>query len=794
MWFSKIHARAFGPMKNHGLEFKKGLNIVHGPNESGKSSWHAAITAALCGLRRGAGRTKAEREFEERHRPWDAGDDDPWFVQAGVMLDDGRHIEIDRDFDNRKTDVRRADLGGRAFTDLPMNDGSPDGSMLLGLDRETFPMTASVGQASIISDLDEPDALQQHLARAAAGGAGGTAAGALKQIEAYKREHVGLDRSNSTKPLRRAKNVVGEAEANLAVVERAHREYLDLVSALQVHRREVKRLTSERALAEAQWNSRAAKQEADRLGEAVEKLDKWERRFSDGDPSKHGLPDLTRLAQALGSVETLPASEVASLESADVIQTRLADIDTQDPGPCPDLDQVQRCVAALRERPASAAKASEVSAAAVGAAAVALAVCVAVGVITGLPYGVGLAMAFTVAGWWLIRGRRISSTEAHQSSSAALAEAVRTLDGWQLPHDPDDAVAEASRRLQARAAQSLSRQRLADELRQRREFDSAEARRRRSREEAWCEFRSQASGHGLDGTDDEVRSEVRALLAQDRRAQERHAENLEEWGRYQEALDGRSPQDWRDDAQDCQNAVKEMLRRLERLGVESQDAKFELVELEREIRRIDDALREARDGEKEVQGALSRVDADSVDVAAAEAQLIEAEAELTRAERLAATLDTTRDFLEAAAENAHQLLAPRLGKDMRPWIPKVTKGRYWEVQVDPGNLNVTLVTAAGDRRDARLVSRGTTEQVYLVLRLVLAQVLSADHEMCPVLLDDPTVHADATRKTEILNYLLEASKEHQVIVFSQEQEVLDWARKQPAGAVRLIELADPQPA
>ena len=181
-------------MKNHGLEFKKGLNIVHGPNESGKSSWHAAITAALCGLRRGAGRTKAEREFEGRHRPWDAGEDDPWFVQAGVMLDDGRPIEIDRDFDNRKTDVRHADLGGRAFTDLPMNDGSPDGSMLLGLDRETFPMTASVGQASIISDLDEPDALQQHLARAAAGGVGGTAAGALEQIEAYKKEHVGLDR------------------------------------------------------------------------------------------------------------------------------------------------------------------------------------------------------------------------------------------------------------------------------------------------------------------------------------------------------------------------------------------------------------------------------------------------------------------------------------------------------------------------------------------------------------------------------------------------------------------------
>ena len=280
-------------MKNHGLEFKKGLNIVHGPNESGKSSWHAAITAALCGLRRGAGRTKAEREFEGRHRPWDAGEGDPWFVQAGVMLDDGRPIEIDRDFDNRKTDVRHADLGGRAFTDLPMNDGSPDGSMLLGLDRETFPMTASVGQASIISDLDEPDALQQHLARAAAGGVGGTAAGAIEQIEAYKKEHVGLDRRNSTKPLRTAKNAVAACEANLGAVRHAHREYLDLASALEAHRRKAKRLTSERALAEAQRDYRATKQGADRLGEAIKKLDEWAKQFSAGDPSQGELPDVT---------------------------------------------------------------------------------------------------------------------------------------------------------------------------------------------------------------------------------------------------------------------------------------------------------------------------------------------------------------------------------------------------------------------------------------------------------------------------------------------------------------------
>ena len=789
MWFSKIHARAFGPMKNHGLEFKKGLNIVHGPNESGKSSWHTAITAALCGLRRGTGRTKAEREFEERYRPWDAGEDDPWFVQAGVMLDDGRHIEIDRDFDNRKTDVRRADLGGRAFTDLPMNDGSPDGSMLLGLDRETFPMTASVGQASIISDLDEPDALQQHLARAAAGGAGGTAAGALEKLDEYKRDHVGLDRKNSTKPLRTAKNAASEAEASLEAAESAHREYLDLVSALQQHRRKVKRLTSEKAQVEAQRSLHVAKQKVERLNEAVNKLDKWEKRFSDGDPSHGELPDLPELAQALGRVKSLPQSEATHLDSVEVLEARLSEVDCPDSVPCLLLEDVERCVGQFQDSdPHVDAK----SVTPVGlVAVVGLVAAGVVGVAIGLAYGVALAVLVLAASWAMSRRvRRVRSAANRRVQREARSEALRQLDEWQLPHDPVAAVSEVSRRIQARVSRTL----LAQQIEQRTAFDSREVQRRESHEDAWGKLQSLASTHGVKGDDHDLRARIEETLRRHSAIQEQRDKEVEEWGRYQEALDGRTLQDWRHEADRARTAEGEALRVLSALGAEPVDKSIGIDRLDSEIRCIGEQLEVAGRQASERQGALSRVDPAGVDVASAEARLSEAEAELERVEHLAITLDSTRKLLEQAAENAHQLLAPSLAAQMSPWVPKVTNGRYKEVQVDPGNLSVTLVTAAGHRRDARLVSRGTTEQTYLVLRLVLAQVLSAGHETCPVLLDDPTVHADADRKQEVLDYLLAASKEHQVIVFSQEQEVLDWVRKQPAGAVRLIELADPQPA
>lgn len=790
MWFSRIRARAFGPLKNQCLDFDEGLNIVHGPNESGKSSWHAALAVALCGLRRGTGRTKAEHTFEARHRPWDGGDDDPWFVQVSVMLDDDRHIEIDRDLDNRETSARRADLGGRPFTDLPTNDGSPDGSKLLGLDRQTFPMTASVRQASIVSDLREPDALQQHLARAAAGSTGGTAAGAIERIDAYSREHVGLDRRNSTKPLRAAKNGVEAAEAKLRAVKESHREYLALASALQGHRSDVARLTVEKDRAVAQRDFCTAKQELDRLDEAIGKLDDWEQRFSSGDPSRLDLPDLTELAQALGKVESLPASETTHLPPVCALEAQLSELGSSESVPCPGVEEVEKCVSPLRVSDPPEITKSPVSMTPVAVCIVGLVAAVVVGVIVEVNYGILLALLALVVGVAFSRRARPSTSGPDGDALTARSAALRQLEEWSLPSDPVTAVAEASRRMRTRTTHGG----LVDQLEQRKRFDAKAAQRLQDHEEAWVRLRSMAGARGVEGSDEEVLRRAGAILADHARIQRKRRDDVEEWGRFKEALKGRTPQQWRDEAVAARTVVDDAHQHLVDAGVESSDAIAVSDQMHDEVARIEGLLQDVRDEAQKAEGRLMQVDHDSVDVAAAEARRSEAKAELGRIERLAVTLETTREFLEKAAENAHQLLAPRLAAEMSPWIPKVTNGRYACVEVDPGNLNVALITTSGSRRDARLVSRGTTEQVYLVLRLVLAQVLSAAHEECPVLLDDPTVHADAARKTEILDYLLAASREHQVIVFSQEQEVLDWARKQPSGAVHLIVLPEPQPA
>ena len=61
--------------------------------------------------------------------------------------------------------------------------------------------------------------------------------------------------------------------------------------------------------------------------------------------------------------------------------------------------------------------------------------------------------------------------------------------------------------------------------------------------------------------------------------------------------------------------------------------------------------------------------------------------------------------------------------------------------------------------------------------MALVKYLTRPKETCPLILDDVTVQSDSTRTRAILDTLLALSEERQVIVFSQEDEVLEWAEE-----------------
>jgi uncharacterized protein YhaN len=88
---------------------------------------------------------------------------------------------------------------------------------------------------------------------------------------------------------------------------------------------------------------------------------------------------------------------------------------------------------------------------------------------------------------------------------------------------------------------------------------------------------------------------------------------------------------------------------------------------------------------------------------------------------------------------------------------------------------VKVCGSNGALREADRLSYGTAEQVYLLLRLALADHVTRPGESCPLLLDDVTVHADAARTEAILELLLEAGAARQVVLFTQQEQVRQWA-------------------
>ena len=180
-----------------------------------------------------------------------------------------------------------------------------------------------------------------------------------------------------------------------------------------------------------------------------------------------------------------------------------------------------------------------------------------------------------------------------------------------------------------------------------------------------------------------------------------------------------------------------------------------------------------------------------MDVAEATEALVAAEGKHSRVRSLGRTLDLTIRFLEQAEESVHRTVAPVLAEIVREWLPRVTGGRYTDCRVDPEKLAVEVATTNGRWQRAEVLSHGTAEQVYLLLRFALARHLAS--QGCPLIIDDAVAASDSQRKHDLLETPLAVSESTQVILFTHEDDVCAWARGRLVGEPhKLIELDGPQ--
>jgi DNA repair exonuclease SbcCD ATPase subunit len=323
MHIEQVHAGAFGPFADERLALTEGMTVVWGPNEAGKSSWCAALHAGLCGLRRGRGKRTEERRVEQLRRPRGGADGNAWRVGALVACADGRRIELVHDLENRAhCTATDADLGRDVSAELDY-DGTPDGSRLLGLNRDLVPSTLLVRQSDVTLGSGDAEALQQALQRAADTGAEATAHRALECLGAFRREQVGSERA-PTKPLMRATRAAESASQQLDKARRAHDDYQQLVA-----RREQAEAEAEAAERKLSIVERAL---------AQRELDELEQRLADARELADRLPaeapeptayDETaqRVRDAVAAYDNRPARpEWPDGPSADELQSRIAEL------------------------------------------------------------------------------------------------------------------------------------------------------------------------------------------------------------------------------------------------------------------------------------------------------------------------------------------------------------------------------------------------------------------------------------------------------------------------------------
>lgn len=124
----------FGKLEHETLTLQPGLNIIHAPNEWGKSTWCAFLVSMLYGIETRARSTKTDLADKNRYAPWSGA------PMAGSMdiCWQGRDITIER-----RTKGRTVFGEFHAFetaTGLPVEELTADncGQQLLGVERSVF--------------------------------------------------------------------------------------------------------------------------------------------------------------------------------------------------------------------------------------------------------------------------------------------------------------------------------------------------------------------------------------------------------------------------------------------------------------------------------------------------------------------------------------------------------------------------------------------------------------------------------------------------------------------------------
>jgi len=136
---------------------------------------------------------------------------------------------------------------------------------------------------------------------------------------------------------------------------------------------------------------------------------------------------------------------------------------------------------------------------------------------------------------------------------------------------------------------------------------------------------------------------------------------------------------------------------------------------------------------------------------------------LQKLELTYSALELAQQTLTAASAELQRRFAPRISQRTQELFGKLTGNRYDRLTL---GQDLSLQIGAEQEtvlRESRWRSDGTVDQLYLALRLAVAEELTPD---APLVLDDALVRFDDTRLEAAMQILAETANEKQIILFT----------------------------
>ena len=213
------------------------------------------------------------------------------------------------------------------------------------------------------------------------------------------------------------------------------------------------------------------------------------------------------------------------------------------------------------------------------------------------------------------------------------------------------------------------------------------------------------------------------------------------------------------EADECRHALAGM-------GELGREPQKHLLAYQRAVQRLGPERDSAIQSEAQASARLGANDVDAEKVAADSEALTAAEESLAAAARRVRIYDDVLTALNTAESGTMKKAARFLEQRMARDIERITGGRYRRLKVDESTLTFSLYSPELDEWvDARRLSQGTLDQLYLCARLGIVRQVVEDANP-PIVLDDPFVTFDDERATRAIELLKDIAADFQVILLT----------------------------